>query len=84
MPRIKNIGDIELYRPNEIEYKYVNALFNHKIDWSLIENNFYPMMRVIASIREGKEKSSFFLKKLTTYRKSNKLFLGFREIEDTI
>ena len=81
MPRIKNLKRYHLYKPRaNSKYGAINTIFKRAIDWSKIYAVLDDMLRICASIRYGKVRSSLILKKLTTYRKGHKIYEGFREL----
>ncbi|MEM6801305.1 MAG: Tn3 family transposase [Bacteroidota bacterium] len=55
MPRIKNIKDLTLFRPDEeISFDNIDELFTDKINWKLIQTHLPDMLRVVLSIMAGK------------------------------
>lgn len=81
MPRIRNIRDLSLFRPDK-RYRYQNleGLFKKSINFKLIEKHFKDMMRVAISIKLGKISPSTILRRLGTYSRKNKLYFAFREL----
>ena len=81
MPRMKNISQYELYKPDaSSDYNSIEEIIDGKIDWSKIYVALDQMLRLCASIRYGLVRSSLILKKLTSYRKANRIYDGFREL----
>lgn len=81
MPRIRNIQDLSLFRPdNRYKYKNIDSLFRGTIDFKLIETYLDDMLRVAISIKLGKITASTILRRLGTYSRKNKLYLAFREL----
>jgi TnpA family transposase len=79
MPRIRNWKDLRFYRPDKnTVYEHIDALFGeHVVDWELIQTHWQDLLRVVISIQEGKVLPSMLLRKLTTYRKKNRLYQAF-------
>ncbi|MGH0758452.1 Tn3 family transposase [Bacillus cereus] len=85
MPRIRNWKDLKFLRPHkESTYKHIDGLFSQSVDWSLIENHYEDMLRVVMSIKMGRIHPSTILNKLNTYSKKNKLYQAFRELGSAI
>lgn len=81
MPRIRNLQDLKLFRPNKnAKYKHIDNLFSDSIDWSLIDMHWKDMMQVVLSIRSGKMSSSKLLRKLSNNSKKNRLYQSFQEL----
>jgi len=81
MPRIRNIHDLTLFRPDKrFRYQHIEALFNGSIDFALIEMHLRDMLRVAISIKKGKITASTILRRLGTYSRQNKLYLAFKEL----
>lgn len=81
MPRIRNIQDLLLFRPdNRYRYKNIEALFAGSIDFKLIERHLRDMLRVVISIKKGKITASTILRRLGTYSRKNKLYMAFKEL----
>lgn len=81
MPRIRNIHDLTLFRPDKrFRYQHIEALFNGSIDFGLIETHLRDMLRVAISIKKGKITASTILRRLGTYSRQNKLYLAFKEL----
>lgn len=81
MPRIRNIHDLNLYRPdNRYRYRNIDSLFNGGIDFKVIETHLKDMLRVAISIKLGKISPSAILRRLGTYSRKNKLYIAFKEL----
>jgi TnpA family transposase len=81
MPRMRNIRDLSLYRPDHrYRYKHLDGLFRKAIDFKLIEKHFKDMLRVAVSIKLGKISPSAILRRLGTYSRKNKLYFAIREL----
>ncbi|GAA6170301.1 Tn3 family transposase [Sessilibacter corallicola] len=81
MPRIRNIQDLSLFRPdNRYRYKNIDDLFSGSIDFKLIERHLRDMLRVVISIKKGKITASTILRRLGTYSRKNKLYQAFKEL----
>lgn len=81
MPRIRNIKDYTLCKPDSsYKYKYVDSLASKPIDWQKIYGQLDQMLRLCASIRKGKVRSSFALKKMSAQKSTNKLYEAFKEL----
>ena len=81
MPRIKNIKDLTLFRPDQhISFENIDELFTDKINWKLIQTHLPDMLRVVFSIMAGKMLPSTILKRLGAHSKKNKLYFAFREL----
>lgn len=82
MPRIRNIKDLSLSRPDlDAAYSNIQALFGDgSIDWDLIETHLHDMLRVAVSIKTGKISASTILRRLGNYSRKNKLYFAFKEL----
>lgn len=81
MPRIRYLKDCYLYKPDlSSKYKNIDSIFERAIKWNRIYVPLDDMLRYAASIRYGKTKSSTILKKMSTNRKTNKIYEGFKEL----
>lgn len=81
MPRIKNIKDLSLFRPQKgMSFEHIDALFSDSINWRLIQTHLPDMLRVVLSIMEGKISPSTILKRLGSHSRKNKLYFAFREL----
>lgn len=82
MPRIRNIKDLALSRPDpQGSYPHIQALFGDgSIDWNLIETHLHDMLRVAVSIKTGKISASTILRRLGNYSRKNKLYFAFKEL----
>lgn len=82
MPRIRNIKDLTLSRPDaKAVYKNIQALFaDHPIDWNLIQTHCHDMLRVGVSIMKGKISASTILRRFGNYSRKNKLYFAFKEL----
>lgn len=85
MPRIRNIHDLTLFRPDKrFRYQHIDTLFNGSIDFKLIETHLRDMLRVAVSIKKGHITASTILRRLGTYSRKNKLYFAFRELGKAI
>lgn len=87
MPRIRNIKDLVLSKPDpQASYPNIQALFgkNEMIDWEQIQTHFHDMLRVAMSIKTGKITASTILRRLGTASRKNKLYFAFRELGKVI
>ncbi len=81
MPRIRNIQDLSLFRPDDrYRYKNIDDLFSGNINFKLIERHLRDMLRVVISIKKGKITASTILRRLGTYSRKNKLYQAFKEL----
>ena len=81
MPRIRNIQDLSLYRPDpDFRCKNIDSLFRGNIDFDLIETHLRDMLKIVISIKKGKISSSTILRRLGTYSRKNKLYFAFKEL----
>jgi len=81
MPRIRNIHDLTLFRPDKrYRYKNIDTLFSGSINFKLIETHLRDMLRVVVSIKKGQISASTILRRLGTYSRKNKLYFAFREL----
>ena len=81
MPRIRNIQDLSLFRPDDrYRYKNIDGLFSGSIDFKLIERHLRDMLRVVISIKKRKITASMILRGLGTYSRKNKLYQAFKEL----
>lgn len=85
MPRIRNIKDLNLFRPEKgVTYKNIDALFDDPINWKLIETHFSDLLRIALSIKMGKITASTILRRLGTKSLKNKLYFAFQELGKVI
>jgi len=82
MPRIKNVGDLTLSKPDaSASYPNMQSLYSDgAIDWNTIETHLHDMLRVGISIKTGKITSSTILRRLGSASRKNKLYFAFREL----
>ncbi len=81
MPRIKNIKNLTLFRPEKgMQFNHIDELFSEKINWTLIQTHLPDMLRVVLSIMKGKIAPSTILKRLGSHSRKNKLYYAFREL----
>ncbi|MDF5375974.1 Tn3 family transposase [Vibrio parahaemolyticus] len=81
MPRIRNIHDLTLCRPDKrYRYRNIDSLFTGSINFKLIETHLRDMLRVAVSIKKGQITASTILRRLGTYSRKNKLYFAFREL----
>lgn len=85
MPRIRNIQDLNLYKPEkQTKYDNIEDLFSGSIDFNLIEKHLPDMLQVAISIKLGVLTPSTLLKRLGTYSRKNKVYFAFRELGKVI
>lgn len=85
MPRIRNIHDLNLFRPDKTcRYEHIDQLFAGSIDFALIEQLLPDMLKIILSIKLGRMPASSLLRRLGTYSRKNKLYFAFRELGKVI
>ena len=85
MPRIRNIHDLNLFRPDKTcRYEHIDQLFAGSIDFALIEQLLPDMLKIILSIKLGRMSASSLLRRLGTYSRKNKLYFAFRELGKVI
>ena len=81
MPRIRNIHDLRLYRPNkQTRYQHIDSLFHEAINFGIIKTHLPDMIRVAISIKRGKITASTVLRRLGTHSRKNRLYFAFREL----
>ena len=81
MPRIRNIQDLTLCRPDKrYRYQNIDSLFTGHVNFKLIETHLRDMLRVAVSIKKGQITASTILRRLGTYSRKNKLYFAFREL----
>jgi TnpA family transposase len=83
-PRIRDLPDKRLYTfNNPKQYGSLSGLVAGRVDASLIQRNWDEMLRVAASIREGKVSGSLLVSKLAAYPRQSELALALRELGRT-
>ena len=81
MPRIRNLKDLTLYRPDSTSsYVHIDELFQGTVDWDLIAIHLPDMLRIALSIKTGRMTASTILRKLSSYSHKNRLYQAFREL----
>lgn len=81
VPRMRDLADRRLGAiAASSTYKGIECLFGQAIKVSVIEAEWDDLIRMAASIREGTVAPSVILRKLSTYRRQNKLDLALREL----
>jgi TnpA family transposase len=81
MPRIRNLKDLTLYRPDPANtYVHIDELFQGTVDWDLIATHLPDMLRIALSIKAGRMTASTILRKLSSYSHKNRLYQAFREL----
>jgi len=81
MPRIRNLKDLTLYRPDTSStYLHIDELFKGTVDWDLIATHLPDMLRIALSIKAGRITASTILRKLSSYSHKNRLYQAFREL----
>jgi TnpA family transposase len=81
VPRMRDLADRRLgaISPGS-SYKGIECLFGQTIKLGAIEAEWDNLVRMAASIRAGTVAPSVILRKLTAYRRQNKLDLALREL----
>src|SRR5438132_1302564 len=80
-PRIRDLPDKRLYTfHNPKQYGSLSGLVAGRADTALIQRNWDEMLRVAASIREGKVSASLLVSKLAAYPRQSELALALREL----
>lgn len=81
VPRMRDLADRRLAAMAATSsYKGIECLFGQGIRTGAIEAEWDGLVRLAASIREGTVAPSMILRKLTAYRRQNKLDLALREL----
>lgn len=81
MPRIRNIKDLNFYKPDrDMVLNHIQSLFTDPIKWELIEKHYPDMMRTAMSVKAGKITASTILRRFGTKNRKNKLYFAFREL----
>jgi TnpA family transposase len=81
VPRMRDLADRRLGAGAAAShYKGIECLFGQAIKVAAIEAEWDELVRLAASIREGTVAPSVILRKLTAYRRQNKLDLALREL----
>jgi len=81
MPRIRNLKDLTLYRPDPSKtYVHIDELLTGTVDWDLIATHLPDMLRIALSIKTGRMTASTILRKLSSYSHKNRLYQAFREL----
>ncbi|MFA9378680.1 MAG: Tn3 family transposase [Lachnotalea sp.] len=87
-PRIRDISELKLYSfSKHSDYAKIETIIQGKINTKIIQENYYDVLRLAYSIREGKESGSLIMAKLGSYARQNALATALREmgrIEKTI
>lgn len=81
VPRMRDLADRRLGTiVSSANYKGIECLFGQAIKVGTIEAEWDDLVRMAASIREGTVAPSVILRKLSAYRRQNKLDLALREL----
>lgn len=81
VPRMRDLADRRLGTiVSGANYKGIECLFGQAIKVGTIEAEWDDLVRMAASIREGTVAPSIILRKLSAYRRQNKLDLALREL----
>ena len=81
MPRIRNIKDLNFYKPDRnMVLQHIQSLFHEPIQWDRIEKYYPDMLRTTMSIKAGKITASTILRRFGTKNRKNKLYFAFREL----
>ena len=63
MPRIRNLKDLTLYRPDPSKtYVHIDELLTGTVDWDLIATHLPDMLRIALSIKTGRMTASTILR----------------------
>jgi TnpA family transposase len=66
LPRLKNIGSIRLYRPDDsIELKQLEKICTRPIRWELIAQQYDQMIRYATALRLGTTDAETILRRFT-------------------
>jgi len=67
LPRVKNIGTIRLYRPDDTgtAYAQLGAVLTRPIKWDLIAQQYDQMVKYATALRLGTEESETILRRFT-------------------
>ena len=81
MPRIANLGRCQLYRMDRHQsYGDLDAILRQPVDLSLIGEQWDPMVRVVASLRNRTAPANVVVQRLVASRPSDRLAKAFREL----
>ncbi|MCI0393082.1 MAG: Tn3 family transposase [Acidobacteria bacterium] len=79
-PRIKDLPEQRLWRlPGDDAYTHIDCALSDKLNVNLIRETWDEIVRLMASIRNGKVRASLILSKLSAASKRNRLFRGLQE-----
>jgi TnpA family transposase len=79
-PRIKDLPEQRLWRlPGEDAYPNIECVLSDKLNVNLIRETWDEIVRLTASIRNGKVRASLIIGKLSAASKRNRLFRGLQE-----
>jgi TnpA family transposase len=80
-PRIRDLADKRLYVPDKLTpWPALSPLIGGSINIKLIEQQLAEVLRLVASIQQGRVTASLILRKLGSYPRQNSLALALREI----
>jgi TnpA family transposase len=80
-PRIRDLPDKRLYTfQSRKQYGALSGLIAGQVEAALIGRNWDEMLRLAASIREGKVSASLLVSKLAAYPRQSELALALREL----
>jgi len=80
-PRIRDLGDMKLYVPgNPKDYPALASMIGDTYNEKHIRKNWYEVLRLATSIRQGTVTASLMLRKLGSYPRQNGLAVALREI----
>jgi len=80
-PRIRDLADKRLYVPGRVtQWPALSPLIGGSINTKLIEQQLGEVLRLVASIQQGRVTASLILRKLGSYPRQNSLALALREI----
>ena len=81
MPRIANLASCQLYRMDRTQsYGDLDAILRQPVDLSLIGEQWDPMVRVVASLRNRTAPANVVVQRLVASRPSDRLAKAFREL----
>jgi len=79
-PRIRDIGDQHLYRPNlDRRYPNLESQLMGRINWELIEKYWDALLRVAGSLKMGWVTASLFISKQQSYPRQSALTRALQE-----
>jgi TnpA family transposase len=81
LPRLKNIGSIRLYRPDDsIELKQLEKVCTRPIRWELIAQQYDQMIRYATALRLGTTDAETILRRFTRGGPKHPTYQAFEEL----